>query len=83
MLLVEQYGTAFHDLSEGFGLFIVFALQEIPYLALLISLNQVDGFLDLLYGSNNGFWDLNGQMLDSIAESIAAKFDFTVEQAGS
>ena len=80
----EQYGTAFHDLSEGFGFVYSLCFTRNPLSSTsYFSKSEVDGFLDLLYGSNNGFWDLNGQMLDSIAESIAAKFDFTVEQAGS
>lgn len=83
-LEAEQYGTAFHDLSEGFGFVYSLRFTRNPLSnTSYFSKSEVDGFLDVLIASDNGFWDLNGQMLDSIAESIAAKFDFTVEQAAN
>lgn len=78
------YGTAFHDLSEGFGF--IYSLRftrksdsNAPY----FTKSEVDGFIDDLVGSTNGFWDLTPAKLDEISNSIAAKFDFTVAQAGS
>ncbi len=77
-------GAAFHDLSEGFGF--VYSLQftrqpnaASPY----FSKAEVDKFIDDLYGATNGFWDVTPATLDAISEAIAAKFDFTVAQAGS
>ena len=46
--------------------------------------SEVDGFLtQLLTDGPNGFWDVKETTLDSISEAIAAKFDFTVAEAGS
>ena len=78
------YGAAFHDLSEGFGFIysLRFTRQSqtgAPY----FNKSEVDGFINDLIGSTNGFWDLTPAMLDQISNSIAAKFDFTVAQAGS
>lgn len=76
-------GSAFHDLSEGYGF--IYSLQftrqpntNTPY----FTKAEVDGFIaQLLDDSVNGFWGVNAETLDSISETIAAKFDFTVAQA--
>ncbi len=80
----NQIGTAFHDFSEGFGFIYSLRFTRNPSTnESYFSKTEVDGFLDALYGSENGFWDLNGETLDTIAENVASKFDFTVTQAGS
>jgi hypothetical protein len=33
--------------------------------------------------TGNGFWDLTAATLDSLSDTIAAKFAFTVTEAGS
>jgi len=86
----DTIGGGFHDLSEGFGF--VTSLRYTrdangqPY----FTLAEVNQFTDdLLEG--NGFWrsvdeleDTTTQTtLDRISDEIAARFDFTVEQAGS
>lgn len=80
----EQYGTAFHDLSEGFGF--VYGLR-FTHNSLsgtsFFSRSEVDQMIDDLYASANGFWDLDAATLDAISASIANKFDFTVAQAGN
>lgn len=76
-------GGAFHDLSEGFGF--IYSLQftrkpnsSAPY----FSKSEVDGFIStLMFG--NGFWDVSTTTLDEISNKIAAKFNFTVAQAGN
>ena len=79
----ENFGTAFHDLSEGFGF--VYSLQftrnpntDAPYL----STEEVNTFISQLT-ADNGLWDVTPETLDAISTAIAAQFDFTVEQAGS
>ncbi len=79
------YGTAFHDLSEGFGF--IYSLRFTrqpgstdPY----FTKEEVDGFLeDLLGDGENGLWDITPETLDALSESIANRFSFTVEEAGS
>ena len=80
-LAEEKYGSAFHELSEGFGF--IYSLRftnnpatNMPY----INKAQVDEFkAQLLAG--NGFWDVTPETLDSISEEIASAFGFTVAQA--
>ncbi|MEL7270011.1 MAG: DUF4856 domain-containing protein [Bacteroidota bacterium] len=79
-----DYGAGFHDLSEGYGF--IYSLQftrrpgsSEPY----FTKAEVDAFLtDLLDDGENGLWDVTPATLDSLSEAIAARFDFTVEQAG-
>ncbi|MFK7934141.1 MAG: DUF4856 domain-containing protein [Saprospiraceae bacterium] len=80
-----ETGSAFHDLSEGYGF--IYSLQftrkpntDQPY----FSGEEVDAFLtDLLDDGANGLWDVAPATLDNLAETIAAQFDFTVAQAAS
>jgi hypothetical protein len=81
--LPTDKGGAFHDLSEGIGF--VYSLQFTrkpnstePYFTKV----EVDNFLTTLQ-SGNGFWDLSSETLEEMSITIAAKFNFTVEQAGS
>ncbi|UII78868.1 DUF4856 domain-containing protein [Flagellimonas sp. CMM7] len=82
--VVPEFGGAFHDLSEGYGF--IYSLQftrkpgtNEPY----FTKAEVDAFLvDLLDDGVNGLWDVTPTTLDDIAEAIAERFSFTVEQAG-
>ncbi len=67
------------------GLFLAYVLLEIRDTdTSFFSRSEVDGFTSALLADGlNGFWDLEPSTLDSITEAIAAKFDFTVEQAAS
>lgn len=77
------YGSAFHDLSEGYGF--IYSLQFTrkpnsadPY----FTKAEVDAFLvDLMDDGANGLWDVTPETLDTIATAIAERFDFTLEQA--
>ncbi len=80
--LANDKGAAFHDLSEGFGF--IYSLQftrqpnsNSPY----FSATEVDNMLTTLL-EGNGFWDVSEQTLDDFSTQIAARFNFTVEQAG-
>mgnify|MGYP000120423260 CR=1 FL=1 len=78
-----DFGGGFHDLSEGYGF--IYSLQFTrkpnstdPY----FTKAEVDAFLtDLLDDGQNGLWDVEAATLDTIAEAIAERFDFTLEQA--
>ena len=77
----QEYGAAFHELSEGFGF--VYSLRfthnpetDAPYL----SKSAIDGYkADLLEG--NGFWDVTPETLDAISAEIASAFGFSVDEA--
>lgn len=77
-------GGAFHDLSEG-GYGFIYSLQftrkpgtNEPY----FTKTEVDAFLtDLLDDGENGLWNVEVATLEAISNSIAERFDFTVEQA--
>ena len=80
-----NYGTAFHDLSEGYGF--IYSLRftrqpgtNVPY----FGQDEVNGFLnDLMGDGENGLWDVTSETLDELSTAIAAPFDFTVEQAAN
>ena len=77
----QEYGAAFHELSEGFGF--IYSLRfthnpetDAPYL----SKSAIDGYkADLLEG--NGFWDVTPETLDAISVEIASAFGFSVDEA--
>ena len=80
-----EYGAAFQNLSESYGFVysLRFSRNQVTGTS-FFSKAEVDGFTSaLLADGANGFWDLGPDTLDGISEAIAAKFDFTVEQAGS
>jgi hypothetical protein len=79
--LATDTASAFHSLSEGIGF--VYSLQftrmpnsTAPY----FTKAEVDGFMATLQ-AGNGFWDITPTALNEMAATIAAKFNFTLEQA--
>ncbi|MDT0687118.1 DUF4856 domain-containing protein [Autumnicola psychrophila] len=77
----ENFGAAFHELSEGFGF--IYSLRfthnpatDMPYL----SKEKINEFKEQLL-DGNGFWDVTPETLDMISEDIATAFDFTVAEA--
>ena len=80
-----NYGSAFHALSEAYGF--IYSLQFTrnsntggPY----FSKAEAEAFLtDLLDDGENGLWDVTPETLDNISDSIAERYDFTVDQAAS
>ena len=75
------YGSAFHDLSEGFGF--VYSLRftrKSGSSESYFTRAEVDGFINSML-ENNGLWDISSETLDNISDAIANKFDFTVAQA--
>lgn len=76
-----NFGTAFHDLSEGFGF--VYSLRFINNVSGFTPA-QVDGWLTSLTNeSGNGFWDLDPDVIATIANDISGVFGIGVDQAGS
>lgn len=82
--LAANKGAAFHDLSEGFGFIesLRFTRNTAANNAPYFTAAEINGFTTKLL-EGNGFWDVTAATLDEISTSIAAKFDFTVAQAGS
>jgi hypothetical protein len=80
-LAANDPASAFHALSEGFGF--AYSLQFTrepntfePY----FTNTEVTTFLNQLT-TGNGFWDVTPATLDSISQSIADRFGFTIAQA--
>ena len=80
-LAEQQYGAAFHDLSEGYGFIYSLRFTHDPATgAPYLSKASVDGYLEQLL-DGNGFWDVTPETLDSISEEIASAFGFAVSEA--
>ena len=77
----ENFGSAFHELSEGYGFLYSLRFTHNPATgAPYLAKDQIDGFkTELLEG--DGFWDVTPETLDEISEEIAAAFGFSVSQA--
>jgi len=79
------YGPALHNLSEGYGF--IYSLRftrkpssNAPY----FTRQEVDEIVaELMGGGANGLWEVSNETLDNLSEKIAAKFSFTVAQAGA
>jgi hypothetical protein len=81
--LPTDKGGAFHDLSEGIGFIYGLQFTRKPNSTdAYFTKAEVDGFMSTLQ-SGNGFWDLSSETLDEMSATIAAKFSFTLAQAGS
>lgn len=81
--LGTDWASSFHDLSEGFGF--VYSLQftrQPGTSSAYFSTSEVNAFITTLT-SGNGFWDLTADQLDTMSETIAARFGISVAQAGS
>ena len=81
--LGTDWGSAFHDLSEGFGF--VYSLQftrKPGTSSAYFSTSEVNGFISTLT-AGNGLWDITADQLDTMSDTIAARFGISVAQAGS
>lgn len=78
---VDNFGGAFHEISEGYGF--IYSLQftqnpetDMPY----FSHNEVEGFISKIMAGENGLWDVDPKVLGDISVQIATKFGFNVSQ---
>lgn len=80
-LAEENYGAAFHELSEGFGFIYSLRFTQNPATGkpYITQLSLETYKTELISG--NGFWAVTPETLDRISEEIAAAFGFTVEEA--
>lgn len=82
---VPDYGAGFHALSEVYGFIYSLQFAQDPATGnAYFTKAETDALLaQLLADGDNGLWDVTPETLDSISETIASKFGFTVEQAAS
>ncbi len=81
--LGTDWGSAFHDLSEGFGFVYSLQFTRLPGTSsAYFSTSEVNGFISTLT-SGNGLWDITADQLDTMSDTIAARFGISVAQAGS
>lgn len=77
----ENYGNAFHQLSEGLGFLYSLRFTQDPVTgAPYISPSQLADYEEQLL-AGNGFWDVTPATLDSISVDVATAFGITVEAA--
>ena len=80
-LAEENFGSAFHDLSEGFGFIYSLRFTNNPATGMpYLSKEQIDGYKEQLL-NGNGFWEVTPAALDLISEEIATAFGITVLQS--
>ena len=78
-----DYGAAFHDLSEAYGFMYSLKFSRVPNSdSPYLTSQEIDGMLGQLT-SGDGLWDIGTNALDEMSETIAAQFDFTVEEAAN
>jgi len=81
--LGTDWGSAFHDLSEGFGFIYSLQFTRKPGTSsAYFSTSEVNGFISTLT-AGNGLWDITADQLDTMSDTIAARFGISVAQAGS
>ncbi|WGH76371.1 DUF4856 domain-containing protein [Tenacibaculum tangerinum] len=77
--------ASFHAISEGLGF--IYSLQftrKSNTKEAYFTMAEVEGLLQDLIGTGNGLWeDTTPTTLDTVSKAIAAKFNFTVIEAGS
>ena len=79
----NNYGSAFHDLSEGAGFVYSLRFLRKPNSSdAYFSRTEVDALM-LQFTAGYGLWDITPTTLDEMSEEIASKFDFTIAQAGN
>lgn len=81
----NSFGTAFHDLSEGYGLItsLRYTRNSQGDSSYFTSAEVASFTTSLLSDGANGLWTLTPATLDQVSEAIAAPFNFTVAQAAS
>ncbi|WP_420581671.1 DUF4856 domain-containing protein [Reichenbachiella sp.] len=82
MLESKEYGSAFHDLSEGLGF--VYSLQftrkpntDAPY----FTKAEVEKFYEDILANENGLWNASSTTLDEISQEIVDAFDLVLAEA--
>jgi hypothetical protein len=81
----NNIGAALHDLSEGYGFIYSLRFTRNPDTgAPNFSSEEIDGYLtQMLESSPDGLWDISFETLDELSNTIAARFNFTVEEASN
>lgn len=79
----NETGTAFHDLSEGYGFVYSLMFTHNPETgAPYFTEQEVSGMLDALTGEgSHGFWTISSTTLDQLSNQIAGRFGISVAVA--
>jgi len=78
----NDFGPAFHDLSEGLGfIYSLRFIKQVNSSDALFSRTEITDLMNQLL-DKNGLWDVTPTVLDNVSESISEKFDFTILEAG-
>ena len=73
----QDFGGAFHDLSEGYGF--IYSLRFIDG-----AYDESDAYLaDIRNEAGNGFWDVDPAALGDVAERIATRYGIDLTAAGN
>lgn len=82
LLEAQEFGGAFHDLSEGLGF--VYSLQftrkpntTSPY----FTKAEVDQFIDDILANENGLWNASSTTLDEVSQEIVDAFGLVLAEA--
>ncbi|SMD31892.1 protein of unknown function [Reichenbachiella faecimaris] len=82
LLETQEFGGAFHDLSEGLGF--VYSLQftrkpntNSPY----FSKEDVEEFVDDILANENGLWNASSTTLDEVSQEIVDAFGLVMAEA--
>ncbi|WP_422358982.1 DUF4856 domain-containing protein [Reichenbachiella sp.] len=82
LLEAQEYGGAFHDLSEGLGF--VYSLQftrkpntDSPY----FTKAEVEQFYEDILANENGLWNASSTTLDQISQEIVDAFGLVLDEA--
>jgi len=77
-----NFGTAFHDLSEGYGF--IYSLRFVPTTPYAADADRVDDYLTTLRNAGGqGFWDIDPDALATMAADIATATGISLEAAGN
>jgi hypothetical protein len=82
-LASADFASAFHGLSEGYGFIYSLQFTRQPNSdAAYFSHDEVMGMTGQL-SEGNGLWDVTPETLDDISQSIATRFNFSIEAASN
>ncbi|MEO9802097.1 MAG: DUF4856 domain-containing protein [Reichenbachiella sp.] len=78
----QEFGSAFHDLSEGFGFVYSLQFTRKPNTdASYFTKAEVDAFIDSILANDNGLWNASSTTLDEVSSKISDAFGLVLTEA--